>query len=46
VVYHRPRELRENVYSVSAGAPPRASATALLQPTFLYLWAPGLAAPQ
>jgi protease-4 len=42
VVYHRPRELRENLYSASAGPVPRAAAEGLARPAFLYLWAPGL----
>jgi protease-4 len=52
VVYHRPREWRENLYSVSAPAPPRAEGAAAADalaralragPAFLYLWWPGLA---
>ena len=48
VVYHRPRELRENLYSVSASPEPRALgsdastlAAAFRGPAFLYLWWPG-----
>jgi protease-4 len=47
IVYHRPRELRENLYSASAPTAPRAlggEAAALLSalrgPAFLYLWWP------
>ena len=41
VAYHRPRELRENLYSASARPAPRASlAAALRRPAFLYLWWP------
>ncbi len=42
VVYHRPREVRENLYSASAGPASRPGAAALGQAAFLYLWAPGL----
>ena len=49
VVYHRPREWRENLYSASAAPEPRLRpdgssrlAAALGGPTFLYLWWPGL----
>ena len=50
VVYHRPREWRENLYSSSAVPEPRfersggaaALRGALPEPTFLYLWSPGL----
>jgi protease-4 len=42
IVYHRPREMRENLYSASAGPAPRTAADALAAPAFLYLWAPGL----
>jgi protease IV len=49
VVYHRAREFRENVYSASPAPEPHAAAggagalrTALPEPTFLYLWSPGL----
>ena len=49
VVYHRPREWRENLYSASAAPEPRLLrddssrlAVALGGPTFLYLWSPGL----
>jgi protease-4 len=49
VVYHRPREWRENLYSASAVPEPRlerggaaALRGALPEPTFLYLWSPGL----
>jgi protease-4 len=43
IVYHRPRELRENLYSASASAQPRARrslAAVLRAPGFLYLWWP------
>jgi protease IV len=49
VVYHRPREWRENLYSASAPPEPRTlleggsrAAAALGGPAFLYLWWPGL----
>jgi protease IV len=49
VVYHRPREFRENLYSASPAKEPRletgsaaAVRAALPEPTFLYLWSPGL----
>ena len=49
VVYHRPREWRENLYSASAAPEPRLLgeaparlAAALGGPAFLYLWSPGL----
>ena len=47
VIYHRPREFRENLYS-RAPAIPRvmrlelAPSLPLARPGFLYLWAPGL----
>jgi protease-4 len=48
VAYHRPRELRENLYSASASAEPSALeghlpalSAALRGPSFLYLWWPG-----
>jgi len=40
VVYHRPRELRENLYSASARSAPRALTAFLRGPGFLYLWWP------
>jgi protease-4 len=49
VVYHRAREWRENLYSASSVPEPRLDArgasalgAALPEPTFLYLWSPGL----
>ena len=49
VVYHRSREWRENLYSASPLPEPRlelggagALRAALPEPTFLYLWSPGL----
>jgi protease IV len=48
VVYHRPREWSENLYSSSAAPAPRALpagvAGQVASPAFLYLWWPGLAA--
>lgn len=50
VVYHRPGELPENLFSLAAPAPaPRTAVEALLGPgpAFLYLWSPAArAAPQ
>jgi hypothetical protein len=47
VTYHRPREFRNNLYSVTAPGQgidfgPRSWWSALLpSPSFLYLWTPG-----
>ena len=46
VIYHRPREYRENLYTQARRAAPRGAARALAslplaRPGFLYLWAPG-----
>jgi protease-4 len=45
VVYSRPEEWRENLYSMSAAPAPAVSPWAILgpvsEPTFLYLWWPG-----
>ena len=47
VIYHRPREYRQNLYTRGAGAAAHAAARAArrrcrcARPGFLYLWAPG-----
>ena len=49
VVYHRPSEMKENVYSAAPGLPAQVNllavdlgALASAGPRFMYLWAPGL----